>query len=146
VNANLSSSNNESDKYTENVTNNLSLPLPVELRRNQLANQQNTNNGLNLRFNYSEPIAKDRYLDLIYSYRKTYTKNDKKTYDIGTGLPVYNPFLSNAYENDFDEQRIGANVRTQKKKYNYTLGVSVQPVTLKDIPSLRTVHIHHSNG
>ncbi len=130
VNMNLSSSSNESDKYTENLTNNLSLPLPVEIRRNQLANQDNVNRGLNLRFNYSEPLAKDRFLDLIYSYRKSYAKNDKKTYDLGTGAPLFNPFLSNAYENDFDEQRIGANVRTVKKKYNYTLGVSVQPVNL----------------
>ncbi len=131
VNANLNTSNNESDKYTENITNNLSLPLPVEVRLQQLANQDNINRGLNLRFNYSEPIAKDRFLDLIYSYRKSYTKNDKKTYDIGSGIPVFNQALSNAYENDFDEQRIGANIRTVKKKYNYTLGVSVQPVNLK---------------
>jgi hypothetical protein len=103
----------------------------VEVRLRQLANQDNINHGLNLRFNYSEPIAKDRFLDLIYSYRKTYARNDKRTYNLGTGTPVFNEILSNAFENDFEEQRIGANIRTVKKKYNYTLGVSVQPVTLK---------------
>ncbi len=131
VNANMNSSNNESAKYTENITNNLSLPLPVEITLRQLANQENTSRGINLRFNYSEPIAKDRFLDLIYSYRKTYTRNDKKTYDLENGSADFNPGLSNAYENDFDEQRIGANIRTVKKKYNYTLGISIQPVTLK---------------
>ena len=131
LNANFSSANTESDKYTENVTNNLSLPLPMEVRLQQLANQDNVNNGLNLRLNYSEPLAKDKFLDLIYSYRKIFTRNDKMTYDLGTGFPVLNQGLSNAYENDFDEQRIGANYRTVKKKYNYTLGISVQPVTMK---------------
>jgi hypothetical protein len=131
VNANVNSSSSESDKYTENITNNLSIPVPVEVRLRQRADQENLNQGVNLRFNYSEPIARDRFVDLIYGYRKTYTKNDKKTYGLGTGLPVFNPLLSNAFENDFDEQRIGANIRTVKKKYNYTLGISVQPVTLK---------------
>ena len=131
VNVNMNSSSNESDKYTENLTNNLSLPSPVEVRLRQLANQDNINHGLNLRFNYSEPIAKDRFLDLIYSYRKTYARNDKRTYNLGSGTPVFNEILSNAFENDFDEQRIGANIRTVKKKYNYSLGISVQPVTLK---------------
>ena len=131
VNVNMNSSSNESDKYTENITNNLSLPSPVEVRLRQLANQDNINHGLNLRFNYSEPIAKDRFLDLIYSYRKTYARNDKRTYNLGSGTPVFNEILSNAFENDFDEQRIGANIRTVKKKYNYSLGISVQPVTLK---------------
>jgi len=39
--------------------------------------------------------------------------------------------LTNAFENYFNEQRFGLNYRTVKKKYNYTLGVSVQPLELK---------------
>jgi hypothetical protein len=41
------------------------------------------------------------------------------------------PALTNAFENYFNEQRYGLNFRTVKKKYNYTLGVSVQPLELK---------------
>jgi hypothetical protein len=47
-----------------------------------------------------------------------------------TGTPVLSP-VSNAYENEFIQQRIGANIRTIKKKYNYTLGIVAQPFTQK---------------
>jgi hypothetical protein len=40
------------------------------------------------------------------------------------------PNLTNAYENSFINQRIGANIRTVKKKYNYTVGIAIQPVNL----------------
>jgi hypothetical protein len=40
------------------------------------------------------------------------------------------PNLSNAFENTFINQRIGANIRKVAKKYNYSLGVNFQPVTL----------------
>src|SRR4030095_2184715 len=41
-----------------------------------------------------------------------------------------NPLLSNAYVNSFITQRAGLNLRTIRKKLNYTIGVSVQPVYL----------------
>ncbi len=130
LNATYNNSENESDRYTYNLTRNLTTPIPVELLRQQLTNQDNVNRGMNIRAQYSEPIKKDRFVDLIYQYRHTYTRNDRKTYDVGT-ITVPNDLLTNAFENFFNEQRFGANFRTVKKKYNYTLGVSVQPVNLE---------------
>ena len=146
VNAYVNGSTNESDKNTLNLTNNFTFPIPVELRVQQLINQENTAKGLNLRFNYSEPVARDRFLDLIYNYRYSYSKNDRQTYDLATGSPVLSNALSNAFENDFYEQRFGANIRTVKKKYSYTLGISVQPVTLKGYSITKdSVYTPHQN-
>ena len=129
VNVYLNASSSLSDQYTNNVNNNL-IPVNTKLIIKQLIGQDNTNSGSYIRFNYSEPIAKDKYIDLIYSVNKSLTKNDRKNSDIATGLPIINQLLSNAYENDYLNQRIGANIRTVKKKYNYSLGVSFQPVML----------------
>jgi hypothetical protein len=129
VNMYLNTATTLSDQYTNNFNNNL-LPVSTTLLIKQLIGQNNLNNGAFIRFNYSEPIAKDKFVDLIYSVNKSFTRNDRKNSDLATSLPVINQLLSNAYENDYLTQRIGANLRTVKKKYNYSLGVSFQPVTL----------------
>jgi outer membrane receptor protein involved in Fe transport len=73
---------------------------------------------------------KDRYLDFIYAYSRSYTRNDRNTsvLDTLTGNYLFSDLLSNEFENDFINQRIGTNLRTVKKKYNYSIGASAQPV------------------
>jgi hypothetical protein len=74
---------------------------------------------------------KDRFLDLIYSYNYSFTRNDRETYTyMPSGDLELSPNLTNAYENSFINQRIGANIRTVKKKYNYSVGIAIQPVNL----------------
>ena len=125
-----SASLSQADKF--NLTNNTSLPIPVQVMNNQLIDQNNQNKNLGIRLNYTEPLAPYKYLDIIYSYNYSHARNDKRTYDIDSvGDHNFLPNLSNAYYNDFNNQRIGANIRTVKKKYNYTLGVSIQPVDLR---------------
>lgn len=131
VNLTYNTAENESDRNTINQTTNFVQTPPVTAILKQLINQDNNNNGINLRAQYSEPIRKDRFVDFIYQYRHTYTKNDRTTYDVSGASPVILPALTNAFENYFNEQRYGLNFRTVKKKYNYTLGVSVQPLELK---------------
>jgi hypothetical protein len=131
VNLTYNTAENESDRNTINQTTNFVQNPPVTAILRQLTNQDNNNNGINLRAQYSEPIRKDRFVDFIYQYRHTYTKNDRTTYDVSGASPVILPALTNAFENYFNEQRYGLNFRTVKKKYNYTLGVSVQPLELK---------------
>lgn len=132
LNLNTGGSDNVSSSGKLNMTDNLSLPFPVEFRTDQLIKQDNNNRNLGLRVNYSEPIAPYRYLDIVYAYNSSYAKNDRKTYAMDSlGVPQYVQSLSNAYENNYFNQRLGVNIRTVKKKYNYTLGVSFQPVELR---------------
>ncbi len=99
----------------------------------QFIDQKNNNYNYGIRFTYSEPINKYRSLDFSYSHNLNYSGNDRKTFNVdsATQAKTLNSFLSNNYENDFYNNRIGVSLRTTKKKYNYTLGISVQPVNLQ---------------
>ena len=127
INGGYNSSDAENNKF--NLTNNL-IPILDVVQQNQYINTMNQTDNINIRFNYSEPIMKDRYLDLIYSFGHSYTNNERVTRD-SLDLDRFLPELSNAFETDFLNQRIGANIRTVKKKYNYSVGVSTQPVSQK---------------
>lgn len=98
----------------------------------QLINQDNNNNNYGIRVTYTEPVAKNRFLDISYGYNYSYSKNDRKTYDRDslTNALDLNDSLSNAYENTFINQRVGVSLRTINKKYNYSFGVTMQPVYL----------------
>ncbi len=129
INGGFNSSDATNNKF--NLTNNL-IPILDVVQQNQYINSMNQTDNINVRFNYSEPIMKDRYLDLIYSFGHSYTSNDRATYAIDAlNVNQFLPELSNAFETDFLNQRIGANIRTVKKKYNYSVGVSTQPVSQK---------------
>ncbi len=99
----------------------------------QYLDQENNNHNYSLRFTYSEPLSKYRSLDLSLSHNLNYARNNKKTYNVDSlsQVKTFNSFLSNDYENNYYNNRIGISLRTTKKKYNYTLGVSLQPVDLK---------------
>lgn len=128
VNLNLSNSESQSDKDSYNFTEYFSPAR--EVITDQLRQTDNLNRSFNTRLVYTEPIRKDRFLDLSYTIRNSFQRNDSRVYNLETGTPILSP-VSNAYENEFIQQRIGANVRTVKKKYNYTLGVVAQPFTQK---------------
>ncbi len=131
VNLNMGSNDNDSERGSLNFTRNLNGPVPVEATLRQLITQDNTNRNAGIRLNYAEPILKDRFLDLIYSYNYSFARNDRSTFTVlPNGDLQFSPNLSNAFENTFVNQRMGANIRTVKKKYNYTLGIAIQPVNL----------------
>jgi hypothetical protein len=128
VNANISTSESQSDRDSYNYTE---FYLPVrQTITDQLRNTDNRSTSFNTRLVYTEPIAKDRYMDMSYTIRNSYSKNDSRVFNTETGVPILSP-LTNAFENEFIQQRIGANIRTVKKKYNYTLGLVAQPFTQK---------------
>ncbi|MFT3702426.1 MAG: outer membrane beta-barrel protein [Agriterribacter sp.] len=96
----------------------------------QLINQDNNNRNYGIKITYTEPVARNRFLDISYGYNYSYSKNDKKTYDRDglTDALYLNDSLSNAFENKFINQQAGISLRTINKKYNYSFGVTMQPV------------------
>lgn len=83
---------------------------------------------------YTEPIGKNKLLELNYAYTNNANTADKTTYDYDTGSEKYNVLnlgLTNNFENLFEANRFGANFRMQNKKYNYQLGGAVQYSTLE---------------
>ena len=105
----------------------------LDIRQTQQIIQNNRASSVNMRLVYTEPVWKDRFLDLSYQLNHQFTENDRNTLadltQSGQFLSV--PDLSNAFKNDFNFNRFGAGIRTVKKKYNYTFGLLIQPVTLR---------------
>ena len=92
--------------------------------------QQSTESRSNIiSASYTEPVGKDKLLELNYAYTTNRNTSDKKTYDYDSGSGKYNILnlpLTNYFKNLFEADRIGLNFRVQKKKYNYQLGTAVQ--------------------
>ncbi|GAB2826776.1 outer membrane beta-barrel protein [Ferruginibacter profundus] len=129
----LGNSNSNSTQDATNLSYYYQGPFIGPKNTFQYIDQENDNHNYGVRFTYSEPISKYRSLDLSYSHNLNYARNNKKTYNVDslTQIKTMNGLLSNDYENDFYNNRIGLSLRTTMKKYNYTLGVSVQPVDLQ---------------
>ena len=98
----------------------------------QLITQDNRNRNYGINITYTEPLSAKRFLDINYGYHYSFARNDRKTFD-KEGVDDMLDFidsLSNAYENTFINQRVGLNLRTVNKKYNYSFGVNLQPANL----------------
>ncbi|RXK57501.1 TonB-dependent receptor [Lacibacter luteus] len=134
-NGQLTLSGSESDQLKENYTNFYDANGAFLRDSLQFRNtiQDNRNSGFNARFTYTEPLTANRFLDLNYNFNRNFSGNNKQVYtkDPLTGNDyAFVSYLSNNYETDFNYNRISAAVRTVMKKYNYTIGVMVQPVIL----------------
>jgi hypothetical protein len=134
-NSDINFSSNLSDQFTNNESIYYNFGSPKDSTFNQNILQDNHTKNINLRFTYTEPIAADRFLDINYNYNKNFGTNDRRNF---VQLPLTGDYalidsLSNAYENNFDYNRIGASIRTIKKKYNYSVGVIFQPVVMRGL-------------
>ena len=130
---NLGTSDNNSEQDITNLSYQYVPPFPGPRNTFQFIDQENNNYNYGVRFTYSEPLNKYRSLDFSYSHNRSYSRNNRQTFNVdsATQVKTLNSILSNDYENDFYNNRIGISMRTTKKKYNYTIGVSVQPVNLQ---------------
>jgi uncharacterized membrane protein YgcG len=99
----------------------------------QRINTNNKGSNINSRIVYTEPLSKERLLDISYNFNHNFAQNDRKTFQRNNNTGAFNfiDSLSNAFENDFNFNRFGATIRTIKKKYNYAIGVLLQPVNLQ---------------
>lgn len=90
--------------------------------------------GYNTRAVYTEPILKKSLLELSVSKNESRTVSDKLTYDynkVSGKHDMVNPLLTNNYENTYGTTTAGIRIRTQKKKYNYSFGVTWQNADLE---------------
>ncbi len=129
----IGNSQSNSDQDITNLSYQYVAPFIGARNTFQYIDQQNDNHNYGIRLTYSEPINKYRSLDFSASHNLNYARNDKKTYNVDslTRVKTMNSFLSNDYENNYYNNRLGVSLRTTMKKYNYTLGISIQPVDLQ---------------
>ncbi|WP_158825793.1 outer membrane beta-barrel protein [Mucilaginibacter lacusdianchii] len=103
---------------------------------NQLITIDSKTNSAGANFSYIEPLSRVSFLELAYDYNHSYTSSNKFTNSLvtdpitGGGVYNFDPIFSNNFNFTFITHRAGLNFRVIKPKYNYVLGVGVQPAIL----------------
>ena len=136
VNLNYGWSNNKANG--ENWQINSSFDKFIETKDIVDQTYTNNNHGYNYsaRASYVEPVGKDRYLELSYLYSRNNTKSEKRTYDyneLTQQYDIFNTGYSTLYENTYINQQADVRFNTRRDKYNYTLGMGLQPSSLTSI-------------
>ncbi|MDB5031656.1 outer membrane beta-barrel protein [Mucilaginibacter sp.] len=125
---------NPVNTYTVGVSN-----VPA----NQVINTNNLTTTVGGNLSYLEPIGKISYLEFNYTFSHSYTSNDKETDTLSAGNTFNNyALLSNNYNFTFTTNKAGLNYRVIAAKYNYTLGMGVQPSVLDGQSMTTGLHTH----
>jgi len=98
-----------------------------------MINTYSRTNSYGTNLSYLEPLGSRSYLELNYAFNRSITTNDKQTdtlYDPISFSFRSDSALSNKYNYTFTTNKVGLNYRFIEKKYNYTLGIGVQPSVL----------------
>ena len=120
---------NDSENNAENLSNTFYSTRPEDIIDQRI---KNTNDGKNLRFyaSYVEPLGNRNFLQLAYNYRYNRSESDKDTRTrdgVGGEYTILDTTYSKRLENDFYNQNVELNFRATRDKYNYMVGVSMQP-------------------
>jgi Outer membrane protein beta-barrel family/CarboxypepD_reg-like domain len=102
--------------------------IPRNILQNVAQNNNNNNYSVNASFN--EQLNKKEALEFNYTFSHRFIGNDRETFDLTTGNKIFIDSLSNIFENIYTTNRFGANYRNTQKKYNYAVGLAVQPATI----------------
>ena len=138
ISVNLSSANNHNNRNgstasrTGRYENNGNIISDSTI--NQINNQKSATNNYAVTLSYTEPLGRDKVLELNYSYKNNQTESDREVFDLNTNTGKYdlaNLQQTNLFENGSEANRLGANFRVVKKKYNYQLGLALQRTLLQ---------------
>jgi hypothetical protein len=141
-------SSNHSNQTQNPIYNYISGPRAVNPDQLITTGSRVTSYGTSL--SYLEPLSKLSYLELNYAFNHSHTTSDKYTQvaDVDSvniikapGL-VPDPDGINDYSYNFTTNKIGLNYRFIEQKYNYTLGVGVQPAVLDGYSPSSKVSTH----
>lgn len=117
--------------------NNFYNPNGTLLRRdtlNQLNNSTSDMKSYNVRAVYTEPLWRRSLLELSAGKSNSKSTAQKETFDYNKNNGKYdklNNFLTNDFENTYGYSNAGLRIRTQRKKYNYSIGANWQLADLE---------------
>ena len=132
LNLNAGKSSTDANDDINNTTSFFSNGSPVfnsNINQNVTQDNQNHNYGVSASFN--EQLSKKRTLEFNYAYNKKFIGNDKETFDVTNSGKQMVDSLTNIFENIYTTNKFGLNFRTTEKKYNYSVGLAVQPATIE---------------
>ena len=94
---------------------------------------------------FVQPLNKSSSLEFLYTFNYSSTNFTKNTYVLDSLSKFsYDTSLSTIYSYAFIRQRAGLNYRFVKKdKYNYTIGIAVEPSILEGNSPLDGIKIHN---
>ena len=132
ANIRYSFSNNNLDGLNKSLTNTYTENGQTPDQNPDVVNQsfEQVSNGSSLsgRLVYTEPIAKNLFLEANYSYSWNRNKSEKLTYSIlSEDKKVFDPTYSNDILNLSQNHRAGMNLSYQINKFRAQLGMSVNP-------------------
>lgn len=113
---------NKSATYFSNLSSNSEII-------DQIFNQRNKGYNLRGHISYVEPLKNNYFIQVAYHYKKIYSETNKISYN-NNGSNTYNQIDTAAtrkLENDFRNQQIEINFKSVRPKYDYTIGVALQP-------------------
>jgi hypothetical protein len=118
----------------------------VQRTQNQdIQNNQTTKSNNNIvSSSYTEPLGRNKLLELNYAYTNNHQTSDRNAFNYDSATQKYdfvNTSQTNFFVNDFYANRFGANFRVQTAKYSYQLGGAVQTSTLTN-NSIRPIGIN----
>ncbi len=132
LNLSVSRNNTEQDNdATNQTTYYTSGGGSNEVFQRQQVGNDNTNTTTRSGLSYIEPLSRTQSLEFNWNFSYADYHNSRQTFGIdqqGNALAI--PSQSNDYSYFFMTNRAGLNYRVTQKKYNYTLGLSVQPTLL----------------
>ncbi|MFM6976597.1 MAG: outer membrane beta-barrel protein [Sphingobacteriaceae bacterium] len=126
---NNTNSSNEATNLTDYYT---SGTITETKYQKQEVSNDNTNSAIRSGLSYIEPLSRTESLEFNWNLAYTNYHNSRKTF--GTTDPNVALAAIAAQTNDytyfFMTNRVGMNYRVTQKKFNYTLGLTVQPTLL----------------
>jgi hypothetical protein len=78
---------------------------------------------------YTEPLGRNKIVELNYAYTRNYSESDRQTmlYNASSKThDIVSPSQTNSFENTYISHRFGTNFRLQQRKYNFQVGIGAQ--------------------
>lgn len=102
---------------------------PFAIVQDQETTQKTRSFNNTLSASYTEPLSRNKILELNYAYTRNYSESDRQTwlFNPNTGKhDIVSMPQTNSFSNTFVANRAGANFRLQQRKYNFQVGMGVQ--------------------
>ena len=129
---NLSLSKNNTTQENDAINQTTPVGVPIAVYQRQVVSNNNTNTTTRSGISYIEPLSRTESLEFNWNFSLADYQNGRTT--LGTNNPggvlAIVASQSNDYTYSFMTNRLGMNYRVTQKKYNYSLGLGVQPSLL----------------
>ncbi|TAH30153.1 MAG: TonB-dependent receptor [Cytophagales bacterium] len=123
--------NNQNQNGNLNTINRFFVPSNFNLAFIQANTQVNYGSGYGIRSTYTEPLTQKILLEVNHQLQRNENESSRNVFDVNGDVRTINSNLTNAFDNIFQFNRIGTNIRFTEKKYNFSVGASGQFSTLE---------------